>query len=294
VLGVAERDDPERILELSPLDKGSGVHDVLEHFLEHVLAVGPPDPDQPWTDADRADVRALAERVFADYEARGRTGRAVHWRITRDELLLLLDDFLTADDRFRATARARPIQVELAFGDGDDDAVSLPLRDGRTMSFRGRADRVDRRDDGTLVVTDYKTGKGDAYKGIDGDPVQGGATLQLGLYAEAAQQLLGAPASEAHYWMVNPGAAFVRYGYPWTDDRRERLIDVVSAIADGIEGGVFAAVPGEFNSWRGTNENCRFCDFDRLCPRDRGEHAEAKVAAPQLRVRERLTWIAAP
>ena len=155
------------------------------------------------------------------------------------------------------------------------------MPDGRSLEFRGRADRVDRTDDGRLLVSDYKTGKGAGYRGIDvGDPVRGGTMLQLGLYAEAAHQLLGASSTEAHYWMVDPRAGYERRGYPWTPDRRQRFIDVLATIVDGIEAGVFLVDPGDWNIWRGTYENCMYCNFDRLCVRNRGEQADVKVAAP--------------
>jgi hypothetical protein len=80
------------------------------------------------------------------------------------------------------------------------------------------------------------------------------------------------------------------HGYEWTADRRARLLDVLGAIVDGIEGGMFAAVPGEWSSWRNTNEECTYCAFDRVCPRDRGEHADAKAASAPLRLRDRLVW----
>jgi hypothetical protein len=60
------------------------------------------------------------------------------------------------------------------------------------------------------------------------------------------------------------------------------MLDVLTTIADGIEGGIFPVVPGELDLWRGTHETCRFCAFDRVCSRDRGEHAAAKAEAPQL------------
>lgn len=289
VLGLADRDDPERVVDLGPLDRGSGVHEVLERFVAEAIDEGVPAPDEPWTPAQHARLAAIAEEVFAAYEARGRTGRLVHWRLTKADLLALLDDFLHADDRYRAESRSRPVQVELAFGLDGAAPVVVPLPDGRAVAFRGRADRVDRAEDGRLLVSDYKTGRGDRYTDIaTDDPVQAGTTLQLGLYAEAAIQHLGADAAEAHYWMVDPRAAHARYGYEWSADRRRRFGDVLATIVDGIEAGVFPAVPGEWNIWRRTHESCTYCEFDPVCARDRGEQATAKVAAPELRRRDGL------
>jgi hypothetical protein len=48
VLGLDEPDDPERIVSISPLDRGSVLHLVLERFIDESLAPPPP-PDQPWS-----------------------------------------------------------------------------------------------------------------------------------------------------------------------------------------------------------------------------------------------------
>src|SRR5690606_41303985 len=61
VLGLSDRDDPERVLELSALDRGSGVHEALADFLREVIEAGAPEPDQPWTAAQRARLREHAE-----------------------------------------------------------------------------------------------------------------------------------------------------------------------------------------------------------------------------------------
>jgi ATP-dependent helicase/nuclease subunit B len=292
VLDLADRDDPERVVELSPLDRGSGVHTALEQFLAEAIAEGAPEPDEPWSDAHHERLHQIVDEVFAALEARGRTGRSLLWALAATELHAMLDEFLEVDDTYRAESASRPERVELPFGLDDAPPVVLTLPDGRTLEFRGRADRVDRADDGHLLVSDYKTGRGVGYIGIDeGDPVREGRLLQLGLYAEAAHQLLGASSTEAHYWMVDPRAGYERRGYAWTDERRARFVEVLATIVEGIEGGVFPLVPGEWDSWRGTHSSCAYCDFDRLCVRDRGEQAEAKVDAPELRVRDRLVWV---
>jgi hypothetical protein len=255
-----------------------------------VLAGEVPGPDERWTDEARAQLSAHAGDVLDELEARGRTGRALHWEVTRAELLALLDSFLHADDAHRAGRRARPERVELPFGLDGTEPVRIELPDGRVLLFRGRADRVDRADDGRLVVLDYKSGRGERYRRIDqGDPVQAGTTLQLGLYAEAALQHLGAPAAEAHYWMIDATARHPRHGYTWTPARRSRFLEVVTAIADGIEAGHFPAEPGEWNIFRNTHSACVHCDFDRLCPHDRGDMAEVKLRDPVLRGRAVLT-----
>jgi RecB family exonuclease len=280
------------VIAISARDRGSAVHEVLERFFDEVIAEGAPDPDQPWDAAHQARLRELVREVADELEAAGRTGRPLHWRLAREDLFVLLADFLSVDDDYRRTHGARPDAVELAFGIAGADPVVIDLPDDRRLRFRGLVDRVDRTDAGDLLVSDYKTGKGGAYVGLDAsDPVQGGELLQLGLYAEAARQRYDPDAAvDAHYWMVDPGPAYARFGYPWTDERRQRFLDVVTAIVEGIEAGVFPAVPGEWDGYRNTHRSCTYCDFDRVCPRARGEQAVAKVDAPQLRRRDPLAW----
>ena len=289
VLGLGDRDDPERIVEISALDRGKGLHSILEAFFQEVIDAGPHAPATAWTDAHRARLQAIAAAGFDELERTGRTGRTLHWRLERQRLAILLDDFLTADDDHRAATGATPARVELPFGMKGAPPVEIDLPDGRTIRFRGMADRVDVTADGRHLVSDYKSGKGGEYDklAVD-DPTKAGTTLQLGLYSEAAVQLLGAAAAEAHYWMVNEDVPFPRRGYPWDAERRRRFVEVVGGIVDGIERGMFAAVPGEWDSWRNTHGNCTYCDFDDVCLRDRGEIAEAKAAAPELAVRDIL------
>ena len=55
----------------------------------------------------------------------------------------------------------------------------------------------------------------------------------------------------------------------------------MSTIVEGIRAGVFPANPGASGD-RGQPENCRFCDFDSLCPSRRIEIWERKKEDPLL------------
>ncbi len=290
VLGLSERDDPERTVELSALDRGSAMHDVLERFMREQVQAGPPAPDEPWSTAQRARAQEIATESFAEYERRGRTGRRIEWETQKSDLLALIDDFLTSDDQYRLEHSSTPAHLELAFGMASTDPLEIALDDGRSLQFRGMIDRVDEGPHGNKRIVDYKTGSGTQYKGLaaEDDPTRQGTLLQLGLYAEAASAQLGASGVSSEYWMVNTSAGFARFGYPWTPSHRDRLIDVLTTIADGIEAGVFAAIPGDWQSFRNTYDNCAYCDFAGVCPRDRAEHADEKADAPELAVRVAL------
>ena len=147
VLRVDIPELPEERYEVSPLDRGSLVHETLDAFLSEVLARpgGAPAPEEPWTDADRDRLREIAEARCGVYEAQGRTGRRLFWHRDRRRLLAELDRFLSEDTRARAGFGLRTIATELRFGFPDAaPAVDLELSDGRALRFRGAADRVDR------------------------------------------------------------------------------------------------------------------------------------------------------
>ena len=283
-LGVIEA--PEEIVEISAIDRGLLMHEVLEEFLEPVVARDPADRIQPgeaWSPQDHARLREIADAKFQEYEALGLTGRPLLWEIEREAILENFGRFLLVDDKYRSEALAVPDQVEMPFGFDDRPPVRIPLPDGRVLEFRGRADRVDRTIDGALTVIDYKTGKGRREeKDLSVDPVVRGRRLQLPLYAEAARQQLGASDARAFYWFATARGEYKRFGYELDDARRERFEQVLAEIIDGIEGGVFPAEPGQADTFFGSFTNCGYCEFDSLCPSDRDVHAEAIRGAPQL------------
>ena len=159
------------------------------------------------------------------------------------------------------------------------------------MPFTGSIDRVDRTDDGDLVVIDYKTGSGRGYDAIPKHPsldeaadlVDRGKKLQLLLYGLAARQLQGLPeaAVQAWFWFVEQGA--LQRGGPIGAHQERRLLEVLDVTVGGIRDGVYPAHPGP-ESWRSNRqgwENCTYCPFDRVCPTGRAESwTRLRTAAP--------------
>lgn len=281
-LGIEPIERPESILQLSPLDRGTIMHEVLDRFL--TIARERENAGAPWTPADHDELHAIALEVFRDAEASGITGRPLLWR--RDQRLILaeLDAFLAADEQYRAEFGARTLATELGFGvtGAEHPAVEVALADGRVLRMRGKADRIDQRADGALVVIDYKTGRPDGYRNINGDdPVPGGRFLQLPIYAYAARAAYGdatVPVS-AWYWFVGRGNN-QRRGYdvdPYVDGEFQAT---VGAIVDGIEAGVFPPNPPEPGPR--FYVQCHYCDPDGLGTNDVFRSATRKWNAPEL------------
>ena len=251
VLGVVEVENPEDHLQITPRDRGSLVHDAVERFIAEVLDRPKgrgPSPHQPWTADDHERLDAIGEQLCAEYEERGLTGRRVFWQRDKRRVLADLHRFLQADSEHRSLHGTRPIAAELAFGlpGAALGTVSLRLPDGRSVSFRGKADRVDLDEGGTLYVIDYKTGDPAAYRELnEDDPDLAGRKLQLAVYGQAARMAQEAPEARvrAEYWFVSARGGFGRAGYSVTPEVLARVGQTLGRIVAGIERGSLSPIP---------------------------------------------------
>ncbi|MGH9120603.1 MAG: PD-(D/E)XK nuclease family protein, partial [Acidimicrobiales bacterium] len=142
LLGVEPVEDPERRLEMTPLDKGTLVHEILDRFVKEQIVL---EAGGPWGEGATVRLLGIGEEVCAEFAERGLTGRSLFWRRDRARILADLRRFAGLDG-------GRPVHSEMRF-----DAVEFPLPDGRRVVFRGFIDRLDSMGDGVYRVTDYKT-----------------------------------------------------------------------------------------------------------------------------------------
>ncbi|MDQ2724402.1 MAG: PD-(D/E)XK nuclease family protein, partial [Actinomycetota bacterium] len=287
-LGVQPVEEPEDRLEISPLDRGNLIHEVFETFFGEVLhrpLEDQPGPDDPWTQADHARLLAIGEDVCAAYETRGLTGKRILWQRDRAIIVTDLDRALTYDDERRRQHRARPVAAELAFGTRDAELgpVELGLPDGRTVAFRGRIDRIDRLDDGGLLVIDYKTGRSDRQpKLTEATPVDSGRKLQLPVYAAAARARHGGPdvAVRSEYWFATRRGRFKTFGYQVTPEAMGATAQTLGLIVSGIEAGTFPNHPTASST--NIRKECPYCDPDGLGVVELRRQWERKAADPTL------------
>jgi hypothetical protein len=131
-------------------------------------------------------------------------------------------------------------------------------------------------------VIDYKTGR--RPYGVDAaDSTAGGPMLQLPVYAHAARASFGAPdtAVGAAYWYVSTRGQFHWAELVLTPEVDARVDDVLRAIADGIDAGVFACRVQPPSTW--TRRFRSYTDPDARGTRDRYREWQRKRAAPALR-----------
>jgi RecB family exonuclease len=268
-LRLAEIERPEELDTIDAAMQGTLVHEVLEQFVRDVREQrGAPVVAGKWTAGERAQLLALAEEKFGEYEARGVTGRPASWQARKERLRQDLARFLDEDEAWRQLTGAAIQDVELAFGSRwGHESVAVELAPGKVVRFLGKADRVDAQEDGRLVVIDYKTGKAERFAQDPDLPLRtkrGGWLLQLPVYALAARRGEEGGAVTATYWFISEEGKFDHKKVALDAETERTFVDVLRA-AEGIrEAGLFPAIPGDpdWGSWK----NCVFCAFDRVCP----------------------------
>ncbi len=282
VLKVEAPENPEDRLAITPLDKGSLVHEILEDFVRHVLdrSTQAGEGSAGWSADDHALLAEITDVHCRRYEERGLVGRAAFWERDRRAIAAALQRFLRRDSDVRRAAGWRPVAAELAFGTGASaPAVALPIGGGRTVRFRGQADRIDRAGDGALLVIDYKTGAPKTFKGLSSDdPDCGGTKFQLPIYGLAARQHAGrddVPVFAEYRFVFQDNEA--RVGYLVSAEVIDKVSRRIAMVVDAIEDGVFPPNP--------TTESlpyvdCPYCQPDGLHPDDLRRLKARKEADP--------------
>ncbi len=278
LLRVSPLDQPEAILTISALDVGNLMHQTMDEFITE-FAGSLPDYGKPWTPAQRARLREIADAKAVEFEKRGSTGHQRLWQTERERILGDLDQMLDDDDSRRADRDSKVVRSELAFGMRGAEPVRIPV-DGGTVLMRGSADKVDEARDGTLVVVDLKTGSTRRFEPIKKDPIVAGTKLQLPVYAQAALQILGGTSAEAAYWFVRQGKR------GWievllTPELQERYTAGVATLVRSIATGRFPAKAPDVPDFAWVQ--CPYCNPDGLGHGEARGRWETKRHDPALR-----------
>ncbi len=185
-LGLEQRQELQ--LDFDALQLGGMLHKVLEGTFSGSM--------------DLTDQEAVLARLEAS--ARSVFGRAPNyygfrpsklWEVRQVELL---DALHKSVEQLCREAQWKPVALEVPFGLGKEPPLQLDL--GReTIRLHGIIDRVDCNPQGFLRVIDYKTGSSHHSK----EDLEAGRSLQLPIYALAAQEVLGlGEVIEGFYWEI--------------------------------------------------------------------------------------------
>ena len=250
VLRIEERDDPRDELQISALDKGSLMHDILDQFFRRTETR--PAPGEHWPASERQRLETIATERLDEARLRGLTGRDLLWRRDRQRILDDLKTLLDRDDDHRAREHTQQVASELVFGrlPHSQAEVELILAEGDSFQFRGMIDRVDHSTtDDRYIVIDYKTGREfPSASDLKKDPLVGGRVLQLPVYALAARQIYDlnptATVSSA-YWFITDRGGFKYNRIDWDLEHTQQFERAVNLIVENVRLGRFPANPGD-------------------------------------------------
>jgi ATP-dependent helicase/nuclease subunit B len=280
LLGVKPLEQPEDIIAISAMDIGTLIHecmnDLVSEFQEDLPGAG-----ESWTQEQRQRLGEIAEAKAVDFQQRGLTGHPRLWQRERLRIAIDLKTMLDEDDLWRASIGASVRASELSFGMKGEPPVEIDLPNGR-VRMRGSADKVDVGENGTIYVTDIKTGSQRTFKHISQeDPMVGGTKLQLPVYAHAARARYGKPTTPVttSYWFVRkePGRILIDL----TPGVQARYADTLDVIVRSIAAGLFPPkAPAEPDfGWT----ECNYCNPDDIGHAENRERWVRKRHDPDLR-----------
>lgn len=283
VLRLGALENPEDTATISPLERGSLIHKILERFVSG--SFGSSDASEKNRERETEEQERLlqiAEEEFKEAEAKGVTGKPLLWKMEKLNIREDLLGFLREDRNLRRGEGILRSKVEVKFGYGG--ATPDVLDPETELRFRGSIDRLDvTRAPAHALVIDYKTGSSFPYRGLGDDPIDGGKRLQLGVYSLAATRLAPETSQvKAAYWFVTERGKFELLPGDFfeidVEATGKRFREGVSTIVTGIQAGVFPANPGPVE--RFGPANCTYCEFNSLCPSRRVDSWETKSLDP--------------
>ena len=258
-------DEPEPLMRMDPLTRGSLFHAAQAEFYRVMDAAGalPVTRDrlgQAFTTLD-----AIVCRVAAEYAER--LAPAID-RVWNDEVGEIRRDLGIWVRKLADGGPWRPEYFEFSFGLTDEgrDPRSLeqPVLIDDRFVLRGSVDLIEHdasRD--VLRVTDHKTGRNRSKQDLI---VDGGKVLQPVLYSMVVERGLGKKVESARLYFATTVGGFAECVVPITDYTRAQALTVLTIIDRAIEQGFLPAAPDE--------RACTWCDFRPVC----GPREEERVA----------------
>lgn len=262
------REEIQALDVLDPLTRGALIHAIQFRFLGALRA----EKQLPLA-IERSEIAfqhldSAIARVAAEYRERLAPAIERVWEDAVEAIRLDLREWLR---RLMATgAEWTPLHFELAFGlpkrfRGEADPASRPEPVevlGRAL-LRGSMDLIEQRSDGTLRVTDNKTGKARVPEAAI---VDGGKALQPVLYALATEALFQKPVVSGRLYYCTQDGEFTERSIALNEGSRESAEKVLDIIGRAIAAGSLPAAPAK--------DACDSCDYHIVC----GPHEGIRVS----------------
>ncbi len=211
--------------------KGTLVHQVLERLIW----------DHEPGDRTPAAAEAELERAWDELSGRPELGEldldAAASAAFRADAGQLVDNYFSLEDPAAVAAVGVEVSLEADLGG---------------LRLRGIIDRLDRAEDGTLVVVDYKTGRAPSPR------FERGKLTGVHLYALLCELTLGSVPVEVRLLHLREPVVITAHPNPQTlRGQRQRTMAVWSAIERACERDDFQPRPSGL---------CTYCSYQALCP----------------------------
>ena len=286
ILRLRSVPEPGEEIEISPLDRGTLIHKILENWVGGWLAAGNGRSWQEFT-ADPEPLRAAAEAELDLWDARDGLGTPPAAKSARQMILDDLQQQRIDIEQPHAAAGWQPWAAERSF-----EGAEVPLGDSRTIAMRGKMDRIDVAHDGRRLALDYKTGKnpGDVEQGF-----RRGRHMQMPLYLHAVTGIVhgaqnGASISSDRISSTRAEFRYItrRGGFSTAELSGEEFghwenaspqspagvcSDTLQTIVDGVREGKFFPHPSDKP---GETDHCKWCVFKPACTTDVGRRYARK------------------
>ena len=258
------REEPEAIEYLDPLSRGSLIHDTQYELLTELRASG----KLPLTEATLPEAREILDATLDAVAARYEDDLCPAIpRVWNDGIAAMRTDLREWLRLVSEDTDWTPHRFELAFGlrgdDGrDEHSIDEPVPLDCGIHLRGAIDLVEQAADGTIRVTDFKTGKA---RVAPGTIVSGGAALQPVLYALAAEKLFeNQEVVSGRLWYCTSSGGYKETTVDLDEAARRSAQVLASTLDKRLEAVDFPAAPRE--------GACRWCDYVPVC----GPHEEVR------------------
>lgn len=238
---------------LDEAQRGSLLHEVYERFAREYAAK----QNELASDTAKARMQEVARAVIAEWRVMvPPPGEAVFDR-ERGELERSALAFLELERARRAGGdEGTWVHFEFGFGDETRPAATYVLEKGKTLTIRGKADRIDLLPNATLRVVDYKTGSSGRFgRQPKNGAFNGGRLLQPALYAAAITGTDGKSVSEFEYRFPTPRGQNEVVTYAASELEAARPI--IASLVEDVRAGRFLPTMD--------SSDCKFCNHQPIC-----------------------------
>jgi len=262
------REQVEAIDTLDPLTRGALIHEIQFQLLgalraERLLPLNARHLERSFEHLDRT-----IQGVAADYRERLCPAIARVWEDGIEAIRLDLREWLR---RLIAEGNTwTPAHFELAFGlpehlrsEADPASISDPVRVAGGALLRGSIDLVDDLPDGSVRVTDHKTGK---VRVPENTVIWGGRALQPVMYGLVAEVLFQKAVASGRLYYCTSDGEFTERIIPLDGASRAAAQTVFDVIGRALEQGFLPAMPLE--------DACDSCDYRVVC----GPHERVRTS----------------